>query len=391
MGLLFKRVSEIGPRSQYPADAGLVEAARKILDTRPVVFEITNVAHYMHEDSGRKRDSWTIDDFPLIGPPFATYWMEWRTTVAWPGLPNRRLAVLIGAVTPNARSISVEGQRVEFGEAFGGNDGWMMSVVAFGEDAKRPVGPLAGWWLRIDGTGSIIDMVPEGDESIMPIDEQTLPRMAEAGVALGVPHLHHDNDDAPREFDDTNQARRERLRRWSKMSRDELVAERAQMDADLKEIDAELVVLIAKRDEAHDDHAKLLAGFYRQEVLYPVLMAHSLLACKNVEREQHVVHDHRRKGKPGPPGVKYYTLDVDPSRRRRAARRDDDQGGEVDGIDLGDGQRAMHIARGHFKTYTAERPLLGRAVGTYWWSPHLRGNAKRGVVVKDYAVETSDE
>jgi hypothetical protein len=47
--------------------------------------------------------------------------------------------------------------------------------------------------------------------------------------------------------------------------------------------------------------------------------------------------------------------------------------------------------RGHFKTYTAERPLLGRFTGTYWWQPHLAGKNTSALVEKDYAIEANQE
>lgn len=47
----------------------------------------------------------------------------------------------------------------------------------------------------------------------------------------------------------------------------------------------------------------------------------------------------------------------------------------------------LHYVRGHFKTFTPERPLLGRATGTFYWPPMLRGDAKRGVIGKTYIEE----
>lgn len=50
------------------------------------------------------------------------------------------------------------------------------------------------------------------------------------------------------------------------------------------------------------------------------------------------------------------------------------------------GRRRLHCVRGHVKTFTAERPLLGKHVGSYWWSDQLRGNPDLGVVEADYKV-----
>jgi hypothetical protein len=48
----------------------------------------------------------------------------------------------------------------------------------------------------------------------------------------------------------------------------------------------------------------------------------------------------------------------------------------------------VHLCRGHFKEYTAEHPLFGHYTGLYWWQPHVRGQNKDGIVMKDYKVTT---
>lgn len=49
---------------------------------------------------------------------------------------------------------------------------------------------------------------------------------------------------------------------------------------------------------------------------------------------------------------------------------------------------ALHRVRGHFKTFTAERPLMGKHVGTYWWGWQVRGKADNGINVNDYEVRS---
>ncbi|MBG0738766.1 hypothetical protein IV500_04950 [Paeniglutamicibacter antarcticus] len=46
----------------------------------------------------------------------------------------------------------------------------------------------------------------------------------------------------------------------------------------------------------------------------------------------------------------------------------------------------QHLARGHFKTFTEEAPLLGRHVGTYWWSWQVRGDGLKGRISKTYKL-----
>lgn len=50
-------------------------------------------------------------------------------------------------------------------------------------------------------------------------------------------------------------------------------------------------------------------------------------------------------------------------------------------------RRALHICRGHFKTYTEERPLFGRYAGTFFFRDHARGAKESGEVKKDYDVK----
>ncbi len=50
---------------------------------------------------------------------------------------------------------------------------------------------------------------------------------------------------------------------------------------------------------------------------------------------------------------------------------------------------ALHRVRGHFKTYTADAPLLGKHVGTYWWGWQVRGDLDNGAVVSNYRLATS--
>lgn len=46
----------------------------------------------------------------------------------------------------------------------------------------------------------------------------------------------------------------------------------------------------------------------------------------------------------------------------------------------------FHLCRGHFKTFTEERPLFGKYSGTFWWNPQSRGDRSKGVVEKEYSV-----
>ena len=119
-------------------------------------------------------------------------------------------------------------------------------------------------------------------------------------------------------------------------------------------------------------------GFGRQ--IGSALFAISLMHCKNVDvalvdppERLSRKHEHRH----GRPLISYYVLDIKPMRRILDAE------GEAQTKGLG---HALHICRGHFKTYTDDAPLFGKRVGTYWWESQVRGKAEEGVIAKDYRV-----
>lgn len=106
-----------------------------------------------------------------------------------------------------------------------------------------------------------------------------------------------------------------------------------------------------------------------------------LLNCKNVTTETvaNTMND-RRKQKAGLPfdSFKVLKLPVGKTVARSAS---------MELPEVASGMNRFHIRRGHFKTYTPEKPLLGRAVGTYWWPQVAAGNKKNGQVIKDYAIK----
>ena len=81
------------------------------------------------------------------------------------------------------------------------------------------------------------------------------------------------------------------------------------------------------------------------------------------------------------PLMEYRVLEIAPGKVRNK------DAGEVPWGYRSPDERAFHLCRGHFKTYTAERPLFGKYTGTFWWQAQARGSKEHGEVVKDYAVK----
>lgn len=107
----------------------------------------------------------------------------------------------------------------------------------------------------------------------------------------------------------------------------------------------------------------------------PSLLAIGLMNCKNVT-------------------TNLDSISIGPKVNRRHPKRDEIQyrtivvpGHSGVGSSTGlDRPVAMHRVRGHFKTFTADAPLLGKHTGTYWWGWQVRGKADNGVVVSDYKL-----
>jgi len=126
-------------------------------------------------------------------------------------------------------------------------------------------------------------------------------------------------------------------------------------------------------------------GNFIAQLMFPVLLSISFMHCKNIEirnivppeklsRKHRKVYGHEL--------IRYHVLDIKPIRRILDRYRK----GTKDDL-----RRALHICRGHFKTFSPDAPLLGRHVGTYWWGPQVRGLKDNGIVLKDYRVNAIRE
>lgn len=114
----------------------------------------------------------------------------------------------------------------------------------------------------------------------------------------------------------------------------------------------------------------------------PVNVAISFMHCKNVHLIDEPLTRQRRRKLERKGGIRYKVLDIEPFKKQ--VRRET-QPGESQL------QRALHICRGHFATYTDEKPLFGKVTGTFWKPMHVRGNKSQGQVVKDYNIKLDDK
>lgn len=113
--------------------------------------------------------------------------------------------------------------------------------------------------------------------------------------------------------------------------------------------------------------------------LYTLNMGLLLLGCKNIEAQKiqaSIPLNKKRIKYNKQPIFTYHTLVLKPVGKKQES------------IPRHLWHNRIHLARGHFKTYTAEKPLFGHITGRFWWQPHIRGRNREGVVMKDYEVQT---
>ena len=121
---------------------------------------------------------------------------------------------------------------------------------------------------------------------------------------------------------------------------------------------------------------------HSMEIIHCVNLALLLLNTKNIVTQEHrppAKLNKKRVKKGKQPLFTYHTLRLQlPGKTKKGS-----------GIsETGDNTTRLHLCRGHFKTYTEDNPLFGKLTGRYWWQPHARGDKTKGVVMKDYKVET---
>ena len=110
------------------------------------------------------------------------------------------------------------------------------------------------------------------------------------------------------------------------------------------------------------------------------LATFAMLHCKNVHLSEPIEADeklNRKRIKRGKrPKVVYRDLLIDGKPIMHCGGTHDPH----------EGGMREHIVRGHFKTFTKDKPLFGTQVGTWFWHSQMRGSKDVGQVKKQYVV-----
>lgn len=122
--------------------------------------------------------------------------------------------------------------------------------------------------------------------------------------------------------------------------------------------------------------------FNMWELFLASIYATVLLNCKNVTLVtepqaglKQMLNRHINKKK-----VVYKILQINPLKPKTKQ--------EYESIETGI-KRSLHTCRGHLRTYTEDKKLFGKFIGTYFIPAHIRGSEEFGKVIKDYEILTT--
>lgn len=128
-------------------------------------------------------------------------------------------------------------------------------------------------------------------------------------------------------------------------------------------------------NEEINEGVKTLATY----TAYVIHVANSMLNCKNVSTVDSTATDAppakwQRRMKT--PEIRYSRIKIDGFTSEAKT-----QGGGIDGHN-----KAWHICRGNFATYTDKAPLFGKYTGRYWRPQHVKGDKKHGEVHSTHEI-----
>jgi hypothetical protein len=292
------------------------------------VFAIDNVCEYCYRHM--EQEFWTLGDLPNLAPPFPAFFMETRR-------PRQML--------------HREGGKYQLAPFDLDWDGW--GVLVMGSESET-----------VDATAPWLPYV-QCDEEMAPAQQCGGSTPSQVSPIGGIPKWHLVAILLVEE-------RRGRIV-------GPVVIWDFQVDSNGAACSQPRVIGAARPDDVPE--SEFWAGMSDvSALLYPAFLSISFLHCKNirVERQtppQKLSRAFRRRH--GRPLTRFHTLQITPM--KQVLERE----GQSESIGL---KKALHICRGHFKTFTPEHKLFGRYTGTYWWAAHVRGTIEQGIALKDYAV-----
>jgi hypothetical protein len=359
---LFDMMSaEVRKMPADPSDPFKVLLDKAFLSAEVIVS--TNVTEYFF--AGTEQEYWHLDrHFPNLAPPFDSFWIETKA-------PTHISSEKHGIQSWNNSDTEYYKRPARWGA-------WFLNVASDGEDVKEYLGDLAAtdlaeaivqskFWLL---TVTIFrQQVEHGKMEPFWVFSMAINR--ETGQPLRNPAAEDIIDPFVFLSNPLGKVKKEIA----------FLEDRLEVAPTQK--------ILSVSDDSGRTVGQSIKQLYEHEAILlmkPLLLAVSFMHCRNVERVAHPIspkQNKKRQARNLPPFNRFHTLTIEPMKRiiEQALA-------EYRGLHRNtDIHVALHRVRGHFKTYTAEKPLMGHAVGSWFWGPTARGTEKRGTVKKRYEVK----
>lgn len=111
----------------------------------------------------------------------------------------------------------------------------------------------------------------------------------------------------------------------------------------------------------------------------PAWLSVAWMNCKNLTLRQEQPSDQvarKRRKRRAFMGLDYHRITVEDTHKKRWEKS------------TGISASRFHTVRGHLATYSHEKPMFGKYVGTFWKPSHTRGNADLGRINHEYHVQS---
>lgn len=135
-------------------------------------------------------------------------------------------------------------------------------------------------------------------------------------------------------------------------------------------------------EDGFDEAQKAVLGDILGRSVRPSILGMSMMHCKNVVRESvspSVALNRKWRKKHGHALLDHVKIRLPSATRSANVKATRDAIGAP---------MPLHLIRGHFKTYTDDKPLFGKRTGTYWWGWQARGAKAQGERIHTYEVGT---
>jgi len=313
---------------------------------KTTIVDCSSVSEYLFQFSSK--DEWSMEDFDVLAPPFDECWLDFKAPeyVSLPGVYEKWKktspshwafdCVWTEATEENImlsymKMPNIWSDHVKRMLEWTKGSKWYLDILLFWVMEGEPDGPIWMWRLFLNEDGSCGVFTKENDR---------FNKIIEGPVHGGY------------------------IKTIERISIEQKVSE----------------------DEARNILYSIISPY-----LHSALLSIVFIHCKNViledtvpDKKKHLTNAQKRRGEEKTSIEKHKVLVLEPM--KKIIKKTSEESG------VGT-KKAYHICKGHFVTYSKEKPLFGRPdlYGKFFVPMHARGSLNQGIVTKDYQINVKKE